>query len=266
MPRSYRRNKKRFFKRYGSKRGKFTRYQTFKNRSSRSQANQIYQLSKRISRVEKRNTPEYLQMMGALKDYDTLTDGSWAFNYIDLMLQSDGVTRLKDSITGDKIKLVNLTLWGYVKRNQTVSVDQNINNSVAAMKTPCFYMYMIFGLLPKQTSDFPAITQFINFAGQQDQPDIIFNSPLRKGCGSVMKIIKIKKIKITNWNVQSVPFKISIPLKYRSSYKSGFDVYMSNNPVVLFAMCQNVNTTTITPQNKSAFDVQMRYQLTYTDN
>lgn len=266
MPRSYRRYKRRFFKRYGSKRGKFSKFQTYKNRSSKSQANQIYQLSRRVSKVEKQNKPEYYTIQGPLRDFDTLPDGSWDYKGQDLMILSDGQTKLSTKIKGNSIKLVNITLWGYVRRNQTVNIEQNINNSVMAMKTPSFYMYMVFGLLAKSTSDFPAITQFVDFQSQTDAPDLLFNAPLLKGCSSVMKIIKVKKFKISNWNVNSRPFKISIPLRYRTSTKVESDMYMSNNPVCLFALCQNVNTTQITPINKSAFDVQVKYQLTYTDN
>lgn len=268
MPRQYRRYKKRFFKRYGSKSG-FSKFSTYKNRSSKSQANQIYKLNKRLTKVENRNKPEYLEWGGPLRDSDTLQDGTWSYHYANLMLGADGSTVLKDQIGGDKIKLVNVSVYGFIKRKTLLYTTKDLpNDQATTFQQPSFYGIFILGLMPKATSDAPAINQFVRFSEVQDQPDLIFKAPLVKGCGSVMKILKVKKFKITNSDIQSVPFKISTNLKYKTATKVGSDVLMSYNPVLLYAICQNANISalTIAPANESIFDVQFRSNLIYTDN
>ena len=174
-----------------SNRKKFSKYSTYKNRSSAAQANQIYQLNKRITRVEKKNKPEYLFIDSNLKDNDTLADGTWGYHYYNLLINENAVN-LKNSVQGDKFKIVKLQLYGFIKRKTLLYVNpSDPNEQATTFNQPSFYGIFIFGLTPKATSDAPEITQFVDFNSVNDQPDLIFKAPLKPGCKSVMKILNL---------------------------------------------------------------------------
>lgn len=251
-----------------SNRKKFSKFSTYKNRSSKAQANQIYQLNKRISRVEKKTKPEYLHYDSNLIDFDTLADGTWSYHNKNLLTNAAN-ENMKDKIVGDKFKLVKLQIYGFIKRRTNLyGALQLPNDMVNTFNQPSFYGIFIIGLTPKATSDSPLITQFVDFDSVVDQPDLIYKAPLKPGCKSLMKILKVKKFKITNNDVECVPFKISIPLKFRTCTKTPTDVFTANNPLLLYTVCQNADLTplNIQTQQKSIFDIQYKYRVYYTDN
>ena len=57
----YYRSKYAVKRRYKKRGSKFSKYNTYKNRSAKSQANQIYSLNKKLNSIEKKTRPELIQ-------------------------------------------------------------------------------------------------------------------------------------------------------------------------------------------------------------
>lgn len=218
MP-SYSRTFRRSYK-YRTRRNRyrktFSKYNTYRNRSSVSQANQIYKLNKRISRIESNTKPEYLEYnptpVGNLIE-SILTLNKWSnLNPLHITdLSSSG--QFGDLMKGQSARAFKIIVWGALERNPAV-LPENVDKHDSSMS--CGYVRM-------------AVLQYQAEKYADVEPDSIFDTehgpagfyqPLKKGCSSYGRILKIFNIKISSQDPVTKNFKFVIKPKFKVVHKS----------------------------------------------
>lgn len=219
MPYSYRSRYRRGYSSYSRSkyrryRRTFSKYNTYRNRSSVAQANQIYRLNKRITKIESNTKPEYLEYkpteittrltVGADNNAWTeltrlhITDGTVAANGT----VTDFAAQIKDS----SARQVKIIVWGTLERNPT-SIDGDTHD----IPFSCGYVRIaVVQYMAERYADASGFEFFTNTGGPSS-----FYSPLKKGCGTHGRILKIFNIKISSLDPTTKNFKFIIKPKYK---------------------------------------------------
>lgn len=105
---------RRYAKRYYKKKSTFSKYNTYKNRSAKSQAYQIYQLNKKVNRIEAKTRPEF--KTGRKDEFLTLNSyftGNQLWTHgLAMITSADGVNLHDEQIQkGLFCRLCGLTVW-----------------------------------------------------------------------------------------------------------------------------------------------------------
>lgn len=218
----YRRYKKRYYK-YKSRnyrRGKYSRYGTYKNRSSTAQASQIYGLSRRITRIESDTKPEYIQMEqnGYAKQIVSNTDQNvWT------TLENYNITSLQHSTTiggtlqigfGDLIvnktaRVFKVIVWGTLEREVDPSQTDMFDRD-----TSCYVRLALCQYNAVRYADITPAEIFEYNSGPTS-----YNAPLKKGCATHAKILKVINLKITGYDPNIINFKRVIRIRNKIVHK-----------------------------------------------
>lgn len=200
MPRRYYNRRSGYKRRY--KKFRFSKFNTYKNRSSKSQAYQIYQLNKKINRIEAKTKPEF--KTGRKDEFLTLnsyfTNNQLWTHGLSMITSADGVNLHDEAIQkGLFCRLCGLTIWGNVER-------VNVN----ATHTSGFLRLMIFQFRQARQDSLSMDDIFLGY-NEQDMNSSIMKEPFKDHISASVKIIANKVYKINNNDIHNVPFKISIP-------------------------------------------------------
>lgn len=237
----YRSYKKRFYKRYGRK-SKFTKYNTYKNRGSKAQANQIYSLSKRISSIEKKTKPEYLQH----EYYTSLTvpsTGLWRndrYNVLEMSGDNQMLVQTAGSIHGSAIRMIKLIIWGSITRLPASHSVLQDNPGYLVDNLPYdnpVLVRLLVGLLPRSSTSVPAVTEIFKTDGDYRVDN--FKAPLMKGAGQVITIKKFKKYSMILNNQMSKTFKFTVPLYGAICRKVEGNAYPFHTPFIFSSVLNN---------------------------
>lgn len=228
---AYRKYKKNYYKRKYNK-YKFSKYNTYKNRSSKAQANQIYSLNKKIKNLETKTKPEMQEytpndyMLSPLSHQTTVN----IWTNIPTYNATAGLT-----INGQTCRYSKIIFNGVLERiHNTKLQGANITGQqFDTFKYSCYVRLAVL-YLPSEKDYTPSADEFfqqlapIQFAETYGPSG--YKAPLKKGCGAVCKILKVKRFKITNANVNAVPIKFSVNLWKFNKFKPAY-VKPSNNNV-----------------------------------
>lgn len=250
----YYRNKSRYYK----KKGKFSRYQTYRYRSSKSQSNQIYQLSKRIDRIEYKTRPQ----ISCLK-YPEIprfsfgnTEGNlWGHNIWTLTGLSEDASISRpstmlhnlDIVKGEHATIRGLKIWGAIDRVAAVT-------GVGAYVRVLIYQY-------RQTRS-GGVTMGDLFSGYGDSTVEVSTlvEPLKYHVSSTVKLLYNKVYTINNSVKNATTFNIYIPgRKLLNWTKNSTDSYAKGDIDLCIIYGQNNPTT------NTNFYMKVNAQLYYTD-
>lgn len=206
MP-SYRYYKKRFYKsRYNRyRKQKFSRFNTYKNRSAKSQAYQIYQLNKRINKIQNTTKPECLEYEGQTQTYNitTLTNSNiWGVKSIYDITELGA--RFGASMKNQSCRINKIIFWGTLERN-TTAAGTSIDRDCCGYVRIAFIQYTA-----ARYADIDPDTIFESSTGPTS-----FKSPLLKGCNTHGRILKVVNLKITTEDPTTKPFKFVLRPKFR---------------------------------------------------
>lgn len=207
----YRRSYKSNNRRYRRYKRTFSKYNTYRNRSSVSQANQIYKLNKRISKIESNTKPEYLEFMpptagSPIAALTNITKWS-ALNYLHVSdLASDDT--FGEAMKGTSARVFKIIVWGALERNPAI-LPENVDKHDSAMS--CGYVRLaVIQYAAEKFADISADDIFDTNSGPSG-----FYHPLKRGCGSHGRILRIFNIKISSQDPTTKPFKFIIKPKYK---------------------------------------------------
>lgn len=229
---SYYRNK--FYRRgakfYKRKTANLSRYNTYKNRSSAAQANQIYNLARRINRIQRLNKPE-IKLAHANFVEDLTFEDSIAQNTYSLL--QNGSTAFASLINGKFARLNSLTLTMSFRYDNAALTEIPETGYSQRLPQP-IYLRMLF-------------VQFK--ASRQSNPDYadLFDTtngftrtrgPLRDGAARVVKILSDKKFMV-NFNHQTI--NRVIRFNYLRNFYAPPSETLAKGDVRLYIQCWNPN-------------------------
>lgn len=194
----------------------FSKYNTYRNRSSVSQANQIYKLNKRISKIESTTKPEYLE-------YNVAPDSNVIQPYNQLNVWSSlNVLHITDLASdpnfgfimkGASARAFKIVVWGTLEREPQALPNDLVQHDFAMS---CCYVRM--AVIQYQAEKYADISCDSIF--DMNNGPLSFYQPLRKGCGSLCRILKIFNIKISSQDPVTKNFKFVIKPKNKVVHKS----------------------------------------------
>lgn len=184
MPRKY--YSKKSTKKYGRKKTKFTKFNLYSHKSAKSQAKQIYDLSKKVNTVYKLTKPDIDTLTWQINPSATINFGTTSVvNYAQAMLTLLDATLL--STIGSNIDhiFVRSLKFNFLYRYNSLSgTSQSI------------YIRLTFLKLRTSASAFPSINGIYSSISD---PYVRVKGPLRDGLyDSGYKIVGDYKLKITN--------------------------------------------------------------------
>lgn len=205
MP-SYRFYKKRYYKsRYNRyRKQKFSRYNTYKNRSAKSQAYQIYSLNRRINKIEGNTKPECLEYEGQTQTYNISTSTNpniWGTKTIYDITELGA--RFGAVMKNQSCRINKIILWGTIERNTTSNTE--IDRDCCGYVRIAFIQYTA-----ARYADIDPDTIFESTTGPTS-----FKSPLLKGCNTHGRILRVFNIKISSQDPTTKPFKIVLRPRYK---------------------------------------------------
>lgn len=216
MPYAYRsRYRNRYRSSIRSRRYKrtFSKYNTYRNRSSVAQANQIYKLNRRITKIESNTKPEYLEYSptSIATKIPITTGNNWAT--LTPLHITDGTVDANSTATGFAAKIKDLSarqikicVWGSFERNPVAEVTGVVKHDYPFS---CGYVRMVVMQYPAERYvDASAFEFFTNDGGPSS-----FYAPLKKGCGTHGKVLKVFNIKISTMDPMTKTFKFYVKPK-----------------------------------------------------
>lgn len=252
--RFYKRRYRNYYKR------KFSRYNTYKNRSAKSQASQIYALNRKIDRIEKRTKPE---IKYARKDnlytenfrYDNILQ-LWNHKILHLTGPASDVTtgqgvNLQNIISGQTCRLQGIKIWGELCRT---------DNAVTGLGG--YARLLAIQYKNSRQSGFSMTDLFSNYddgtAGAMTTS--FLTEPLKNHASSVGKILFNKVVSLNNSLTNNYPISIYIPASKLLTWMSN-----STDPINK----GDVDLVVVFGQNATSVDVKFRISLNcqvwYTD-
>lgn len=256
MP-TYRRYKKRFYKRYGSKRSynnKFSRFNTYRNRSSKAQAYQIYSLNKRVSNIEKNTKPEYLIYESTTSYGKDITAQENTGNWVSLdnyVVTNDAF----DVAVKDKTaRILKVIIWGSFQRNNTNIAQNTLDRDLSGYVKMLVLQHRKDGGI----GDVPS-----NFYQTQGGPRN-FYAPLIEGASQHDRILKYKRIRITNETPNIVNFKMTIKLKNRIYNKTTDQTVGAKGKGCIYLVMSGLSSTAGDASAK--FSLFINSRVIYTDS
>lgn len=246
---------RRYAKRYYKKKSTFSKYNTYKNRSAKSQAYQIYQLNKKINRIEAKTRPEF--KTGRKDDFMSLTtkynSETELWNHQTKMVtMADGVDlHSQDIQKGLFCRICGLTVWGNIKRT-----DSNATHTAGLLR-------LIIIQYRQARQD--ALSMGDLFSGYNDgqgstMTSAFLKEPFKDHIAATCKIIVNKVYKLNNNDINNVPFKISIPGRKLLNFSMNSTEPVARGDIQVIAVYGQDNKTTA-----SAYKITMSAKLCYTD-
>lgn len=188
---------------YKSKKTKrtFSRLNTYRNRSAKAQAYQIYKLNKRVSAIQKATKPETQVRYGEIYTSYNSTDG---FQPTDLT-KSTAHTVFPIIPPRDFINL-----QGRLARVKSIKVYGQLFASYQLVYPLC--CRLIFLQCKSSKVGLPLISEFITYP-DNDNP-AYERGPLRTGITASYRILKTKTIRLTQPQTRCKTFKVSLKKVY----------------------------------------------------
>lgn len=199
----YRRTRRTYTRRSAKRSGyrTFSRYSTYRHRSSKAQAYQIYALNRKVQRIQRLTRPETIIRNGTLTDIST--GGAYVFDLTPLIPRTEdpetGVT--SGDFNGNFARLNSLTYYG----NAVIT-------SPSASTEPRQFRVVIVQTKSTRSSDLE--TNDILRTETNDGP-LIVNGPLSDGTSRVAKVLSDKKYTLS---FQRPIVSIKTKLKYLRNY------------------------------------------------
>lgn len=174
---AYRKYNTYYKKKYGYRKKKFTKFNLYKNRSSKSQAYQIYNLNKKINMIEKKTKPEIKPDFINVFNLSNLTPAANA------VLKRTYNFDFSSVIKGNLLRLQNICLYGNFNAYDNNSSD-----------TTTYTTYLRLIIVQAKTGGQAPPTELL-----QNYNDMTFTrSPLCQGFSQTVKLIYDKLYYITN--------------------------------------------------------------------
>ena len=216
--------KKRYVKRRYNRKYKFSKYNTYKNRSSKAQANQIYSLNKKINNIEKKTKPELIQHTNpgwqATVSFETLSN-----NWYTTAGQAHFTPQSWETNIKDKMCRINkLIVYGVLEREP--GTGGNIDT-----KSSCLVRMIILQTKQEKAA---LLTPAYFFSATEGTLD--YKSPLLKGSSSEDRILGVYNFDLVREYQNMKHFKITIPLKYKQYVKPAASTAYGKG--YLYAVCQ----------------------------
>lgn len=173
----------------------FSKYNVYKNRSSKQQANQIYQLNKKMNDYIKATKPEtQIDETNAitqnnLDHYTTVVNQS-----TDVMMWSIVPPRLFTTFKGKLCRIANITVRGQVHTEYSAGYPSCVR--------------LIFFQCKDQLDGMPLASQIVNYAAGNNAS--YENGPLKNGVTSNFKILGEKKLLMSPSFYRSRTFKVKL--------------------------------------------------------
>lgn len=254
--------------RYRRYRRTFSRYNTYRNRSSVAQAGQIYKLNKRITKIESNTKPEYLEHICdavgsqipaplAVNDWAELTklhitDGSVSAGG----QVSDFAAKIKDSFA----RQLKIIIWGALERNPGAVATTTQRDPLIS----CGYVRIaVMQYLAERYADINTDNIF-----QMGDGPTGFTAPLKKGCGTEGRIIKIINLKISSQDPLTKNFKYVIKPKYklvRKTFKNDGSVTPSQRMKGGIVLCPIGFYEKNNDNEDSTYHLTLKAKVIYTD-
>lgn len=243
----YKRYRRRFYKKKRSyNKRKFSRFNTYKNRSSKSQAYQIYSLNRKINRIEYKTRPEYKTIVNrAHSAIYTNDDGTGGHQFWHI-LNSDNINFLQN-IDGEFARFIGLKFWGNVFRPENALAD----------------IYSWFRVIvlqyPHARGDGVSVPDLFLSYTDQTVVDADINRPFIEHVSKTVKILADKKFVLSNSDVKNKPFKFRVRPKLNIA-KNPNENIAAGDIDVLIIYKQASQTTT------SSGCMDINFKLCYTDS
>ena len=221
MPGYTRYSKKRYYnKKRGYKKKTFSRFNTYKHRSSKAQAYQIYKLNKKVNRINKNNAPDIhnwtTDKLGIiqthkeeLETYEFRFMGDSTYGYIDGVLDYD--QRQTFPIVDNEFKIRRIKVWGTFTKFHVVNLVGDVSQDKFGFNGPLYYRLVI---LQSKGSNLPDVNNYLCVTDDTEETSI--SSPVQKGVNKEAYILYDKVGKITSLDAFTRSFKISFVPKYRN--------------------------------------------------
>lgn len=181
---------------------KFSRYNTYRNRSSKAQASQIYALNRKINRIQRLTRPETRIRNGTLTDI--ISGGASVFDITPLVSRTEdpdtGVTT--GDFNGNFARLNSLTYYG------SAVLSAPITNALQ----PRQFRVVIVQTKTTRSDDIAAGD--VLRTDTEDGP-IIINGPLSDGTGRICNVLSDKKYTLS---FQRPIVNIKTKLRYLRNY------------------------------------------------
>lgn len=252
MARRY--SKRRYYKRKGNKRT-FSRYNTYRYRSSKAQAYQIYSLNRKINRLESKTKPEF--KTGRKDDFMSLTtpyqSARQLWNHsIKLITSTDGVNFHSEEIQkGLFARLAGLTIWGNIFRT-----DSNATHTAGFLRL----IVVQYRQARSAGISMPDLFSGYNDGATSDMTSVILKEPFKDHVASTVKIITNRVYKLNNNDINNVPFKVTIPGRRLLNFSMNSTEDIAKGDICVVAIYGQDNTTTA-----SAYKITMSCKICYTD-
>lgn len=195
-------NKSRYRKFRKSKKRTFSRFNTYKNRSSKHQAYQIYSLNKKIRGIERRTKPELIQEMPpaytATVSFTTASN-SWYTTAGQAHFTQDSWLQHVDQ---DEIRINKLIVYGAFER------ESGTEGGPIDTKASGFARIAILQTKQEKSTLLTPSSIFHSSEGTLD-----YRAPLMKGASTQDRILAVINLALTDEQLNMRTFKASIPLK-----------------------------------------------------
>lgn len=203
---------------------KFSKYSTYKNRSSKAQASQIYSLNKKINSIERKTRPELIQHLNptyqATVNFSTLTNSWYTTAGQAHFTPASWETDVKDKMC----RINKLIVYGVLEREAGTE-------GVIDTKGSCLVRMAILQTKQEKTS---LLSPSYLFSGSEGTLD--YKAPLLKGASSEDRILGVYNFDLVREYRNMKTFKITLPLKYKQYVKPAASA--SYGKGYLYAVCQ----------------------------
>lgn len=216
--------KRRYNKRRYNRKYKFSKYNTYKNRSAKSQANQIYTLNKKINTIERKTRPELIQHLNpayqATVQFETLSN-----NWYTTAGQAHFTPASWETDVKDKMCRINkLIVYGVLEREAGTegTIDEH---------SSCLVRMAILQTKQEKSTLLTPSYFFANTEGTLD-----YKAPLLKGSSAEDRILGVYNFDLVREYRNMKTFKITLPLKYKQYVKPASSGGYGKG--YLYAVCQ----------------------------
>lgn len=227
----------------------FSRYATYRNRSSASQARQIYLLNKKVNRIQKLNKPEI-----KLAHYNA----SDALNFTDELRENvypilrNGDSPLSSVIDGKFARLNSITFTMSFRYDDASIIVRS--ETARRLPQPVYLRMLFVQMKASRQSSVDAGDLFDTTSGFTRT-----RGPLADGASRIVKVLSDKKFMI-NYNRQTVN-KV-IRFKYLRNYYKPATEALAKGDVFVYVQCWNPNSPV---DDASNVVLTMNSKLAYTD-
>lgn len=194
----------------------FSKYNTYRNRSATAQANQIYKLNRRVTKIESATKPEYLEYVAQTISSNVpvaVDNNGWSelqrIHVSDGSVDNQGVaTGFAAQIKESSARQIKLIVWGTLERNPA-PLGQDVNTLTHDIPFACCYIRIaVVQYIAERYADASGYEFFTNTGGPS-----AWLAPLKKGCGTHGRVLKVINLKISTLDQVTKNFKYTIRIK-----------------------------------------------------